>query len=75
MVRPSLEWAAFFAHSGGEEIIIMEEGERLMGTDMMLLRQRLQNERQEREQWRMYRWVGICAMLAIACLVILSLIY
>jgi len=47
----------------------------LMGTDMTLLRQRLQSERQKDKQWQMYRWIGICAMLTIACLVILSLVY
>lgn len=46
-----------------------------MGTEMTVLRQRLQGERQQREQWRMYRWIGICAMLAVACLVILSIVY
>jgi len=31
--------------------------------------------RQGCAQWRIYRWVGVCAMLALACLVLLSLVF
>ncbi len=30
---------------------------------------------QGRGQWKVYRWVGICAMLALACLLLLGLVF
>lgn len=50
-------------------------GENTMGTDMILLRQRVQVERRKREQWQVYRWVGMCAMLVIACLILLGIVF
>ncbi len=75
MAQPGLGSRAQVAHSEGEEILVTRRKDSLMGTDMTLLRQRLQGERRKDEQWQVYRWIGLCAMLVIACLVILSLVY
>ncbi len=46
-----------------------------MDTTMMRVRLRVKDREQARVQWRVYRWIGVCAMLAIACLLMLSLAF
>lgn len=43
--------------------------------DELMLRVLFQEREQRRVQWRVYRWVGVCAFLTIACIVLLSLVF
>lgn len=46
-----------------------------MGVDERLLRLHYQERQQTRSLWRVYRWVGLCAALTLACLVLLTLAF
>jgi len=45
--------------------------------DTTMTRVCVQMKRREcaRVQWQVYRWIGVCAMLTIACLIMLSLVF
>ncbi len=45
-----------------------------MDTTMTLVRLHVKKRARVRVQWRVYRWIGVCAMLTIACLLMLSLV-
>ncbi len=46
-----------------------------MDTTMTMIRLQVKGREQARVQWRVYRWIGVCALLAIACLILLSLAF
>jgi len=46
-----------------------------MDTTLTMVRLQVKGRAYARVQWRVYRWIGVCAMLAIACLIMLSLVF
>ncbi len=46
-----------------------------MDTTLTMVRLQVKRRAHTRGQWRVYRWIGVCAMLAIACLIMLSLVF
>jgi len=58
-------------HAGRADGIDREETDE-MDTTMTLVRLQVKKRARVRVQWRVYRWIGVCAMLTIACLIMLS---
>ncbi len=54
---------------------IEREGIDEMDTTLTLVRLQVKGRARARMKWRVYRWIGVCAMLAIACLIMLSLVF
>ncbi len=46
-----------------------------MDTTMTGVRVQMKRRECARVQWQVYRWIGVCAMLTIACLIMLSLVF
>jgi len=65
----------FVTYHDGKTNSSDREGSDEMDTTMMLVRQQVKERARVGVQWRVYRWIGVCAMLVIACLVLLSLVF
>jgi len=58
-----------------EQTAVNGKGIDEMDTTMMLVRVKVKDRARVRVQWQAYRWIGVCAMLTIACLIMLSLAF
>lgn len=57
-----------------EQTAVNGKGIDEMDTTLMLVRVKMKDRARVRVQWQAYRLIGVCAMLTIACLIMLSLV-